>query len=56
MISGRDLSAFQGKVLPPFTWVPPIRALIYTGPWDPPNLLYKGYRVFPGSKVAEEWR
>jgi len=20
-------------------------------PWDPPNLLYNGYRVFPGGKV-----
>ena len=20
-------------------------------PWDPPSLLYNGYRVFPGSKV-----
>ena len=21
------------------------------GPWGPPNLLYNGYRVFPGGKV-----
>jgi hypothetical protein len=20
-------------------------------PWDPPNLLYKGYRIFPGGKL-----
>jgi hypothetical protein len=22
-------------------------------PWGPPNLLYNGYRVFPGGKAAE---
>jgi hypothetical protein len=22
------------------------------GPWGPPSLLYSGYRVFPGGKVA----
>jgi len=36
--------------------VPPIRGLIYTGPWDPPSLLYNGYRVTPGDRVAEKWR
>jgi len=25
-------------------------------PWDPPILLYGGYRVFPGSKAAGAWR
>ena len=25
-------------------------------PWGPPSLLYNGYRVFPGGKVAEAWR
>jgi len=24
-------------------------------PWDPPSLLYNGYRVFPGGKAAEAW-
>ena len=24
-------------------------------PWDPPSLLYCGYRVFPGSKTAGVW-
>jgi hypothetical protein len=24
-------------------------------PWGPPSLLYNGYRVFPGGKVAEAW-
>jgi len=23
--------------------------------WDPPSLLYKGYRVFPGSKAVRAW-
>jgi len=26
------------------------------GPWGPPNLLYNGYRVFPGGKAAGAWR
>ena len=25
-------------------------------PWGPPNLLYNGYRVFPGGKVVGAWR
>jgi hypothetical protein len=25
-------------------------------PWDPPSLLYSGYRVFPGCKAAGPWR
>jgi hypothetical protein len=25
-------------------------------PWDPPSLLYNGYRVFPGVKAAGDWR
>jgi len=25
-------------------------------PWDPPSLLYSGYRVFPGGKAAGAWR
>jgi hypothetical protein len=25
-------------------------------PWDPPSLLYNGYRVFLGSKAAGPWR
>jgi hypothetical protein len=25
-------------------------------PWGPPNLLYDGYRLSPGSKTAGEWR
>jgi hypothetical protein len=25
-------------------------------PWDPPSLLYNGYRIFPGGKVAGAWR
>jgi hypothetical protein len=25
-------------------------------PWDPPNLLYNGYRVISGGKAAGEWR
>ena len=25
-------------------------------PWDPPSLLYNGYRVFPGGKAAGAWR
>jgi len=25
-------------------------------PWGPPNLLYNGYRVFPGGKAAGAWR
>ena len=25
-------------------------------PWDPPSLLYNGYRVFPRGKAAEAWR
>ena len=25
-------------------------------PWGPPNLLHKGYRVFPGGKAAGAWR
>jgi len=25
-------------------------------PWGPPSLLYKGYRVFAGSKAAGAWR
>jgi hypothetical protein len=25
-------------------------------PWGPTNLLYNGYRVFPGGKAAEAWR
>ena len=25
-------------------------------PWGPPSLLYNGYRVFPGGKVARAWR
>jgi len=25
-------------------------------PWCPPNLLYNGYRVFPGDKAARAWR
>ena len=24
-------------------------------PWGPPNILYNGYRVFPGGKAAGEW-
>ena len=24
-------------------------------PWGPPNLLYSGYRAFPGSKAAGSW-
>jgi hypothetical protein len=24
-------------------------------PWGPPNLLYNGYRVFPGGKAAGAW-
>ena len=24
--------------------------------WGPPNLLYSGYRVFPGGKAAGAWR
>ena len=24
--------------------------------WDPPIILYNGYRVIPGVKVAEGWR
>jgi hypothetical protein len=24
-------------------------------PWGPPSLLYNGYHVFPGSKVAGAW-
>ena len=24
-------------------------------PWGPPSLLYNGYRVFPGGKVAGAW-
>ena len=24
-------------------------------PWDPPSLLYDGYRVFPGGKAAGAW-
>ena len=24
-------------------------------PWDPPSLLYNGYRVFPGGKAAGVW-
>jgi len=24
-------------------------------PWDPPSLLYNGYRVFPGGKVSGAW-
>ena len=24
-------------------------------PWDPPSLLYNGYRVFIGGKVAGAW-
>ena len=24
--------------------------------WGPPSLLYNGYRVFPGGKVARAWR
>jgi len=26
------------------------------GPWGPPNLLYKEYRVYPAGKAAEAWR
>ena len=26
------------------------------GPWAPPNLLYNGYRLFPGVKAAGAWR
>ena len=25
-------------------------------PWSPPNLLYNGYRVFPGGKAVGAWR
>ena len=25
-------------------------------PWNPPSLLYNGYRVFSGGKAAEKWR
>jgi len=25
-------------------------------PWGSPSLLYNGYRVFPGGKVAGSWR
>ena len=25
-------------------------------PWDPPSLLYNGYRVFPGGKEDGVWR
>jgi len=25
-------------------------------PWDPPSLLYNGYRVFPRVKAAGAWR
>ena len=25
-------------------------------PWGPSNLLYNGYRFFPGGKAAGEWR
>jgi hypothetical protein len=25
-------------------------------PWDPPNLQYSGYRVFPGGKAGGAWR
>jgi hypothetical protein len=24
-------------------------------PWGPPSLMYNGYRVFPGGKVARAW-
>jgi len=24
-------------------------------PWGPPGILYNGYRVFPGGKVARAW-
>jgi hypothetical protein len=24
-------------------------------PWDPPSLLYNGYRVFPAGKAAGAW-
>ena len=32
--------------------------IIRTNPgrsWDPPSLLHKGYRVFPGGKAAGSW-
>jgi len=25
-------------------------------PWGPPSLLYNGYQVLPGGKVAGAWR
>jgi len=25
-------------------------------PWDPPSLLYNGYRFFPGGRAAGAWR
>jgi hypothetical protein len=25
-------------------------------PWDPPSLLYNGYRIFPGGEAAGAWR
>jgi len=25
-------------------------------PWDPPSLVYNGYRVFPEAKAAGSWR
>jgi len=24
--------------------------------WGPPSLLYIGYRIFPGAKLADAWR
>ena len=38
-----------------FRWVARFSARVQTGR-DPPNLLYNGYRVFPGGKAAVEWQ
>ena len=40
---------------PLITWSGEIFRTRPDRPWDPPNLLYNGYRVFPGGKAAGAW-
>jgi hypothetical protein len=39
-----------------FRWGGDILRTLPDRRWGPPSLLYNGYRVFPGGKVAGAWR
>ena len=39
-----------------FQWGGEIFLTLPGWPWDPPSLLYNGYRGIPGGKAAGAWR